>query len=394
MVSGAKFLWGRVDHDGDHLWTSGQEQSRRGPTFALLCGLVALFFLYVNTIVPAVNDTDRALRDVLWVLMAVFAVTAAGYVPLHLYFRHLRRRLGLLAATLPATATSRSSERTGADAARKQLKIDFRRPDADAEDTSYRSVTARTNVVGLPPLRIVYFRCFGNAARTRTFLEGAWREFGHVHLLRHPDSATWRELWRHRKPSAMAELVITSEEQLRDRLSRWSAEPERHGPFGEYPVREFFCADGFWQQAADALLTMADLVVLDLSGMTGKSGGLLFELRRALSTKRWDQVLVLADEWSDVGYLTEWIRRTWAESPAGTAGTGGVLRAYVLDEIVSESVYVNSLDGHPEAVGERPRLHGDRTESRRLLRQVQHALERAPLPGDQDGGPASGKRSG
>jgi hypothetical protein len=39
-------------------------------------------------------------------------------------------------------------------------------------------------VVGRPPLHIVYLRVFENGACARIFVQGAWREFGYVYLLR------------------------------------------------------------------------------------------------------------------------------------------------------------------------------------------------------------------
>ena len=45
-------------------------------------------------------------------------------------------------------------------------------------------VTRDRNVVGLPPLQIVYLRVFENGARARTFVRGGWCEFGYVRLLR------------------------------------------------------------------------------------------------------------------------------------------------------------------------------------------------------------------
>lgn len=369
------------DEVGDtHLWTSSMEQRRVGAELARRSGIVVVVGLVLASL-PWVNDYYS--DSVLWAIVVIPAVILAGYLPPHCYFRYLRRRLHHLTVTSPAAAVARPQAKrhtTDADVPREQLEIDFRRPDADSEDPSwmYRRVTARTNVVGLPPLRIAYFRCFGNVARTRTFLAGAWGEFGYVHMLRHPASATWRELWRWRRPAAMAELVVTAEEQLRDRLRSAPAEPEESGPFGGYPVREFFCADGFWQQAADTLLTMADLVVLDLSGITGKSLGLQFELERALSTKQVNQILVLADEMSDLAYLTERIRQTWTASEAGARTSGApVLRGYVVDEIARlTELIATGPDGRDFLEVERPLLLGDRSESRRLLRQVQYELER------------------
>jgi hypothetical protein len=149
-------------------------------------------------------------------------------------------------------------------------------------------------------------------------------------------------------------------------------EPERSSaaPRGEYPVREFFCGDAFWQQAAYRLIVMADLVVIDLSGLTPGSLGLQFELEQAFAIKRSDQVVLLADDRSDLDYLAGLVRRAWAGSPA----TGGpaVVHAYIVDKVVSELVIVpgpSDPSGMPQ-FGREVRVHSDRAESRRLLRAI------------------------
>lgn len=191
-----------------------------------------------------------------------------------------------------------------------------------------------------------------------------------MHLLRDPDSATWCELWRSRTPETMAELVISTEAQLRDRLQRASAEPKQRSveQYGEYPVREFFCGDGFWQQAADRLIALADLVVIDLSGHTPESLGLQFEMERAFATKRLDQILVLADELSDLDYLAAQVRQAWPGAPPSCGPA--VVRAYILDKVETELVTTYNANSGDVHVGRDTRLHSDRSESRRLLQRI------------------------
>ncbi len=60
------------------------------------------------------------------------------------------------------------------------------------------------NVVGRHPLSILYLRVFENQPRARTFVRGAWREFGYVHLLRSAtavDPATFRKAKRRAEAS-------------------------------------------------------------------------------------------------------------------------------------------------------------------------------------------------
>src|SRR5262245_32110395 len=64
------------------------------------------------------------------------------------------------------------------------LGWDDRRPRKVPRPPRLRRVTATHNVVGRRPLSIVYLRTFENQPRARTFLQGAWREFGYVYLLR------------------------------------------------------------------------------------------------------------------------------------------------------------------------------------------------------------------
>ena len=176
-----------------------------------------------------------------------------------------------------------------------------------------------------------------------------------MHLLRDPNSTTWRERWRSRSPEKTAELIVGTEEQLLQRLQHVST---------ECVVREYLCGDAFWQQAAYRLIVMADLVVIDLSGLTPESSGLQFELEQAFATKRSDQVVLLADDRSDLDYLGGLVRRAWTGGPA-------VVNAYIVDRVVSKWAPAASMWFPSEAHGDRKvELHSSRAEVRRLLRSI------------------------
>ncbi|QKV73970.1 hypothetical protein [Amycolatopsis sp. Hca4] len=365
--------------DDEHGRTSRLEQLRWGQIVAAAGGMWAIPYCLYTVADPGSSVIIRVLA---WGPAAL----SVGYFVLDLLFQRLRRRLRRMTSSSQATPGWRPPPRPEIGSEPQPLKIRFRKPPAiaDEETKQYRRVTERSNVMGRPPLCITYFRCFANPARTRTFLEGAWNEFGYVHMLRNPNSATWRELWRSRDTETMAELVITTEAQLGDRLRCAPTEPNKWSakPYGEYPVREFFCGDGFWQQAANQLIEIADLVVIDLSGHARESLGLQFELECAFTTKRLDQVLLLADELSDREYLATQIRWAWASTPA--SGDPARVHVYILDKVVTELVVVPG--GGPGEVhfGRDTRLYSDRSESRRLL---SHVLDRTGASGSGFVGP-------
>src|SRR4029079_11460370 len=80
-------------------------------------------------------------------------------------------------------------------------------------------VTATRNIAGGPPLEIAYLRLFDNRPRTRTFIEGAWREFGSVWLLRSSQSVTPAEYRAAMRGGGLSQLFISTPDQLHTALS-------------------------------------------------------------------------------------------------------------------------------------------------------------------------------
>jgi hypothetical protein len=253
-------------------------------------------------------------------------------------------------------------------------------------------VTRERNVVGLPPLHIVYLRVFENRARARTFVQGAWREFGYVYLLRSAASVGPAEFRRFARERRLSELVVGSEGGFRARLARARTEPEPPGwhrvrtvagsavstydRYGAYPVCAPMCAGAFWKRALDILLERADLVVLDLSGYQEHYRGTQFELQRIVDTVPAEKVLLLTDPWSRTRFLTEQIRLAWSRMAAGSpnAGRGQLaLRGAVTDYFHREESSSGSGSGSGSS-SSRLTLRASRRQTRRLLRDVQQRL--------------------
>jgi hypothetical protein len=195
-----------------------------------------------------------------------------------------------------------------------------------------RRVTLDKNVTGDRPLRIAYLRLFENQPRIRTFIEGAWREFGYVYLLRSAASVTPAEFRRARKSGNFASLFIASQEQLVPALEGGGVEPKgRHkfrtiGPtaikvrdkYGSYGVHALLCHGTFWRAAVDVLLDRVDQVALDLSGFLPQNLGTHYELQRVIDRFPIERVVFLADQRSRQKFIIEQLQLVWSQMGAGS----------------------------------------------------------------------------
>lgn len=248
-----------------------------------------------------------------------------------------------------------------------------------------RRVTRERNVVGGPPLAILYLRVFDNRPRARTFARGAWREFGPVHLLRSAASVAPGELVRYRRAGRLDELFVSSPAQLARQLAEVPAEPQPPGlrwlptiagssvltfdRYGAYPVRSALCHGEFWTTALDELVARADLVVLDLSGYHRRFRGTQFELQRIVDTVPVGKVVLLADPFSSRRFLAEQVVLAWERMAAGSPNAGAgprQVQGYVTDW------YLDEVDERGAVL--RRTLRASRTQSRWLLARTQQGL--------------------
>ena len=223
------------------------------------------------------------------------------------------------------------------------LDWDDRRPWKVPRPPRLHRVTATHNVVGSRPLSIVYLRTFENQPRARTFLQGAWREFGYVYLLRSAPSVTPAEFRQFKRSGRnFTGLLIESEDQFHAELDRPLPGPSLQrwhvfknvGPqtvwvrdwYGSYPPRTFLCHGNIWQPAVDMLLDKADLVVLDLSGMMPGNAGVRYELQRVINCIPIERIIFLADPRSDRDYLRNEIWNAWRQMAYDSPNFGAQLR--------------------------------------------------------------------
>jgi hypothetical protein len=260
-----------------------------------------------------------------------------------------------------------------------------------------RRVTAQANVYGAAPLRIAYLRLFENRPRTRTFVEGAWREFGRVYLLRSASSVTPKEFRELKRRANVADIFITSRAQLVRELGASERPPlgkGRHafrdiGPstlrvrdrYGCYPMTALLCHGSFWKEAVDVLLEWVDLVALDLSGLRPQNEATRYELQRVLDRFPVERIVLLVDEQSNRRWLETQIQDAWSRMAPGSPNAVGHPRR-VLVAITDRIVRTQSTTTSTGPTGQtttttgpvQVRLVARRADSRRLVAMAQERI--------------------
>ena len=300
---------------------------------------------------------------------------------------------------LPDTLVSPPAQRASQIPA---LGWDDRRPWNVARPPRLQRVTATRNVAGSRPLSIAYLRLFENQPRARTFLQGAWREFGYVYLLRSASSVTPAEFRQYKRSRSFAGLLIQSEEQFAAEFYRPVARPSRTrwhtlknvGPqtvwvrdwHGSYPPRTFLCHNNIWKAGVNMLLDRADLVVLDLSGLMPGNEGTRYELQRIIDRIPIERVVFLADGRSDRNYLRAEINHAWGRMAFHSPNSGTQTRVARL--AVTDS-YRQMQRQQGESTYIYYRLVARRWQSRRLAADALRRMAAAGLPRPQPGRPPS-----
>jgi hypothetical protein len=268
------------------------------------------------------------------------------------------------------------------------LQVTFVKPRKLPKPPPRQRVTPEHNVIGRRPLDIAYLRLFENQPRTRTFVEGAWREFGYAHLLRSADSVPPAELRARRKHGGLDALFIDRYDELEQALARRAGSVNPKGRYvfkavtgttirtrdryGSYPLRALLCHGQFWKAAVDVLLDRVDLVVLDLSGFTPRNRGTRYELQRVVDRFPVECVVFLADQHSDQRFLMEAITESWHAMAAGSPNAGTQARTAV---VAVTDRFVSSSDSNSSTT--RVQLVAYRPETRRLATMAQDRVEQA-----------------
>jgi len=253
-------------------------------------------------------------------------------------------------------------------------------------------VTSTSNVIGQPPMRLAYLRIFDNQPRARTFLQSAWREFGHVYLLRSASSVAPRELRKLRR-SGIEQMFVQTRDDLERALAATNTSPGRRGRrafrhlapttvraydrHGAYPPVAILCHGSYWRDAVDELLLHVEAVCLDLSGFRPKHEGTGYELQRVVDRFPIERVVFLADPKSRLSYLQSAIQTAWTQMAADSPNEGTQPRTTHL-AITDRLQITIQRNEHGQETGRQVRLIANRRRSRRVAAGLQRSLATAP----------------
>lgn len=268
------------------------------------------------------------------------------------------------------------------------LEVRFIKPRRLPRPRGLRRVTATSNVVGLPPMQIAYLRLFENQPRSRTFVQGAWREFGCITMLRSAATINPTEYRRIRRSKNLGGIFIDADSELMANLTATVA-PLRKGwhtfrnvapttirvrdRYGSYPPNAMLCHGAYWRRAVDFLLNRADAVVLDLSGLTPKNRGTLHELQRVIDRFPIERAVFLADQRSNRGFLESLIREAWALMEVTSPNNSPRVQT-VRVAITDRYVRIVQQDQSGQTTNVQTKLVAHRAETRRLAASVNKSL--------------------
>lgn len=268
------------------------------------------------------------------------------------------------------------------------LQVQVNRPRKyGRKEPKLRRVTLTSNVVGLRPLHILYLRLFENQPRMRTFIEGAWREFGYVYMLRSATSVTPRELRWAKRQGDFSVMFIDSDERLMAFCDSCGYQPlgkgrytfKNIGPttvrvrdkYGSFPARPLMCHGTYWQEAVTMLLTKVDLVAMDLSGFTESNAGTRFELQRVVDTFPIERVVFLADRNTNERFIDEQLREAWSTMDAASPNASPGARVAVIAET---DHFVQQQVQQGQSTRTYVELRSRRTQTRRVALDAQRRL--------------------
>jgi hypothetical protein len=275
------------------------------------------------------------------------------------------------------------------------LEVRFIKPRKLPKPRGLHRVTATSNVVGLPPMEIAYLRLFENQPRSRTFVQGAWREFGYITMLRSAATINPTEYRSIRRTKNLGRTFIDTDSELMASLTA-AAAPLRKGwhafrrvapttirvrdRYGSYPPRAMLCHGAYWRRAIDIVLNRADAVVLDLSGLTPKNLGTLHELQRVIDRFPVERAVFLADQRSNRGFLESLIRDAWAQMEITSPNNSSRIQT-VRVAITDRYVRIVQQDQSGQTTNVRTKLVAHRAETRRLAASVNksfivHSIDR------------------
>lgn len=184
---------------------------------------------------------------------------------------------------------------------------------AHAWNVRRRGRALRRKVTASPPLKLLFLWVFGSSESPQGLTFGfgaAWQYIGIIQLLSGAgfmgvEAFSAAKLIGRGK---RADLIIKTPEELRARLDTFDDRPRF---LSMYPHRTLLCNDAVWKLALHTLLNDTDVVLMDLRGFSPESRGAAYELGQLVDRFSTDRFVLLADQSTDVDFLSTSLRQAW-----------------------------------------------------------------------------------
>jgi hypothetical protein len=230
-----------------------------------------------------------------------------------------------LSASVPAAAASVDAARQPAlHAAPIRIEVWLQR-ELPPLTRPYRApVSAEANILGLPPVRILYLYNFFSSESLERKMDGDLRRFGPVYYLGSPGDFA---VAGGRIDETVKASILPTPELFDQRLAQAAETPLAPGDkdlkssshfSGGFPAHLFLCNDESWRHAVSALFDRADVVFVDACGYDAQRGGLNWEFGQLIDRVGADRFVVLLDTDTDQVALCAAFRSAWGAMRAGS----------------------------------------------------------------------------
>ncbi len=192
---------------------------------------------------------------------------------------------------------------------------------------AYKSVTTlgliwlRQSLDRYPAQHLLLLRVFGDRDRSSRLLDDLrnyWSYLGTIRLISAPDLAS--HVIDHRTvllfvSGRLRHIFLRDTADLQRRLAEIDDQRQSDG---RYQLEPLYCQGDVWRQAVQALMTSAQLVLMDLRSFDRTRQGCIFEIERLLDLVPTERIVLLVDQATDLGFLDEVLHTKWARLDAGS----------------------------------------------------------------------------
>jgi hypothetical protein len=158
------------------------------------------------------------------------------------------------------------------------------------------------------PVQLLLLRVFGDRGRSQWLMRDLgvhWRHIGSIEMIAGPDLIS-----ENMEPHEFLDFLlrrlsrrfIITPDDLRHRLAAMDLRPDADGRFR---VNEFYCHDDTWQPTLNALVGVADIILVDLRGLARARQGVVYEINQLASLGLLGRVVALVDHTTDLPFLQE-----------------------------------------------------------------------------------------